>query len=73
MFGAAARLQELLGGDIDREYCMKLYDTYPKTSEPELLASYTKVCRGVLISRCATAAGAGEIDHVVIVDGTLHA
>ena len=38
-----ARWSELLGGDIDREYCLKLYDTYPQTSEPELLAGYTKV------------------------------
>jgi hypothetical protein len=48
MFAAAARLSQLLGGDIDREYCFKLYDTYPKTSEPELLASYTKVCAAEL-------------------------
>ena len=39
-----ARFSQLLGGDIDREYCLKLYDTYPKTSEPDLLAGYTKVC-----------------------------
>ena len=45
MFATAVRLTALLGADIDREYCTKLYDTYPKTSEPELLAGYTKVPR----------------------------
>ena len=43
MFAAAARLTALLGADIDREYCMKLYDKYSNSSEPELLAGYTKV------------------------------
>ena len=48
MFSVVAQWSELLGGDIDREYCLKLYDTYPQTSEPELLAGYTKVSRSPL-------------------------
>ena len=46
MFAAAARLTALLGGDIDREYCLKMWDGYPKTSEPDLLYGYTKVRLG---------------------------
>ena len=58
MFAAAARLTGLLGGDIDREYCMKLWDQYPKTSEPELLAGYTKVRTDATAppARCGSAA-----------------
>ena len=60
MFAAVARLTGLLGGDIDREYCMKLHDTYSETSEPELLAGYTKVRTDPTVPRlagCASAAG----------------
>ena len=69
MFAAVARLTGLLGGDIDREYCMKLHDTYSKSSEPELLAGYTKVrtdptvpaSRGVRARRgSASAAGSAS-------------
>lgn len=45
MFEAIARCTELLGGDIDREYCLKMWDGYTKTSEPDLLYGYTKVRR----------------------------
>ena len=40
MFSVVARFTSL---DINREYCTKYWDTYPKSSEPELLSNYTKV------------------------------
>lgn len=46
MYAVVARLTALLGGDIDREYCLKMWDGYPKTSEPDLLYGYTKVPLG---------------------------
>jgi hypothetical protein len=53
MFAVVARLTALLGGDIDREYCLKMWDGYPKTSEPDLLYGYTKVPLGPRAGRVA--------------------
>ena len=47
VFSLAARLTTLFGGDIDRHYCINYFNDdemgYQNTSEPELLAGYTKV------------------------------
>ena len=43
VFAELARMQRLLGGDIDREYCLTRFEDYAKTSEPDLLYNYTKV------------------------------
>ena len=61
MFAAVARLTGLLGGDIDREYCMKLHDTYSKTSEPELLAGYTKVRTDPTVPACGECERGGVV------------
>lgn len=46
VFALGVRLSKLLGGDIDREYCLRMWDegkAYSQTAEPDLLANYTKV------------------------------
>jgi hypothetical protein len=59
MFAVVARLTALLGGDIDRDYCLKMWDGYPKTSEPDLLYGYTKVPLGPRAGRVADGEGEG--------------